>query len=60
MTDNLGKDKVYKHWGDAVKAVWKDSGWKGYWRGFVPCFLRAFPANATALFVFESVMRALG
>lgn len=27
--------------------------------GFVPCFLRAFPANAVALLVFESVMKTL-
>lgn len=28
-------------------------------RGFVPCFLRAFPANAVALVAFEGVMRNL-
>ncbi|KAI9784638.1 MAG: hypothetical protein M1839_001860 [Geoglossum umbratile] len=28
-------------------------------RGFVPCFLRAFPANAVALVAFEGVMRTL-
>lgn len=29
------------------------------WRGFVPCFLRAFPANACALVAFEGIMRTL-
>ena len=48
-----------KGWLDAAKTVKMESGWKGYWRGFAPCFLRAFPANAAALVAFEGVMRYL-
>lgn len=64
MTDPLGgslNDGVRKfpRWIDAARAVYSDFGWRGYWRGFVPCFLRAFPANACALLAFESVMRGL-
>jgi len=64
MTDPLGgklNDGVprFRHWRDAAKAVYRESGWRGYWRGFVPCFLRAFPANAMALVAFEGVMRSL-
>lgn len=59
MTDPLGPERKYLHWRDAAKAVWCEKGWRGYWRGFVPCFLRAFPANAMALVAFEGVMRAL-
>lgn len=60
MTDSLEKDKrKYWRWRDAATQVYKDAGWRGYWRGFVPCFLRAFPANACALVAFEGVMRAL-
>ena len=64
MTDPLGGrlndgQQRYKSWWQAAKAVGVENGWKGYWRGFVPCFLRAFPANATALLAFEAVMRAL-
>ncbi|KIV83995.1 hypothetical protein PV11_05975 [Exophiala sideris] len=64
MTDPLGgklNDGTprFRHWKDAAAAVYKESGWRGYWRGFVPCFLRAFPANAMALVAFEGVMRAL-
>jgi solute carrier family 25 carnitine/acylcarnitine transporter 20/29 len=59
MTDGLGEDRKFKRWIDAARAVGRESGWRGYWRGFLPCFLRAFPANACALVVFESVMRAL-
>jgi solute carrier family 25 carnitine/acylcarnitine transporter 20/29 len=58
MTDDLAKDKRrYWRWRDAAVQVYRDAGWKGYWRGFVPCFLRAFPANACALVAFEGVMR---
>lgn len=43
MTDSLGPNRKYKRWRDAAEAVWREQGWKGYWRGFLPCFLRAFP-----------------
>ncbi|KAI9892966.1 MAG: hypothetical protein M1814_000850 [Vezdaea aestivalis] len=52
-------DRKFPRWKDAAKAVHKEFGWKGFWRGFTPCFLRAFPANAAALVTFEGVMRGL-
>lgn len=64
MTDPLAgglNDGVrrFPNWRTAAKAVYVENGWRGYWRGFLPCFLRAFPANAMALVAFEGVMRAL-
>lgn len=64
MTDPLGGGlndgtRRFKHWSDAAKTVYRENGIRGYWRGFLPCFLRAFPANAMALVAFEGVMRAL-
>ncbi|KAK4168814.1 mitochondrial carrier domain-containing protein [Cladorrhinum sp. PSN259] len=64
MTDPLGGElgdgvRRFPRWKDAAKAVYTENGWIGYWRGFVPCFLRAFPANAMALVAFEAAMRAL-
>jgi solute carrier family 25 carnitine/acylcarnitine transporter 20/29 len=64
MTDPMGGKlgdgtPKFRHWSDAARAVYKETGWKGYWRGFVPCILRAFPANAMALVAFEGVMRYL-
>ena len=47
-------------WGQAAKAVWQEGGARGFWRGFGPCFLRAFPANGAALVAFEGIMRAMG
>ncbi|KAG9249007.1 mitochondrial carrier domain-containing protein [Calycina marina] len=64
MTDPLAgglNDGVrrFPNWKSAATAVYRENGWRGYWRGFLPCFLRAFPANAMALVAFEAVMRAL-
>ena len=64
MTDPLGKglgdgERKFPRWKDAAQAVWREGGVRGFWRGFLPCFLRAFPANAVALAAFEGVMRAL-
>lgn len=64
MTDPLGGrlgdgERMFRGWRDAGKSVWRRDGFRGYWRGFVPCFLRAFPANAMALVAFEGVMRGL-
>jgi solute carrier family 25 carnitine/acylcarnitine transporter 20/29 len=64
MTDPLAgglNDGVrrFPNWRTAAVTVYRENGWRGYWRGFLPCFLRAFPANAMALVAFEGVMRAL-
>ncbi|GJN70950.1 hypothetical protein PLIIFM63780_002458 [Purpureocillium lilacinum] len=64
MTDPLGGGlgdgaRRFPRWRDAAVAVWREGGWRAYWRGFLPCFLRAFPANAMALVAFEGVMRTL-
>ena len=64
MTDPMGGasndgQRKYGRWKDAARDIMVKDGVRGYWRGFVPCILRAFPANAMALVAFEGVMRAL-
>ncbi|KAJ3537230.1 hypothetical protein NM208_g6404 [Fusarium decemcellulare] len=64
MTDPMGGSsgdgqRRFWRWRDAAKAVYTESGWRGFWRGFAPCFLRAFPANAMAVMTFEGAMRAM-
>lgn len=64
MTDPLGGalrdgERRFLRWKDAAKEILRRDGLRGFWRGFTPCFLRAFPANAVALVAFEGVMRGL-
>ena len=64
MVDPLGGrlrdgEPRYKNWRTAVRLLYAEAGFQGFWRGFLPCFLRAFPANGTALLAFEAVMRSM-
>ncbi|GAA5938744.1 uncharacterized protein JCM15063_004856 [Sporobolomyces koalae] len=59
MTDDL-KNPKYPSWRAAARHIWTEGGPKAYYRGFLPCILRAFPTNASALFVWETTMRLLG
>ncbi|RYP81437.1 hypothetical protein DL770_005913 [Monosporascus sp. CRB-9-2] len=64
MTDPLGGklgdgERRFHRWRDAAVAVYREGGARGFWRGFVPCILRAFPANAAALVTWEAVFRSL-
>lgn len=40
----------------AAVAIYTDAGLAGFWRGFTPCALRAFPANAAAFTGFSLAM----
>jgi len=59
MTDSLVTPK-YTGWWHCMRTIKLKDGWKGYYRGFTPCFLRAFPTNASAVLVFDTTMRYLG
>ncbi|CDH49810.1 mitochondrial carrier [Lichtheimia corymbifera JMRC:FSU:9682] len=39
--------------------IYRNDGLRGFYRGFLPSFLRAFPTNASAVFMFETVMKLL-
>ncbi|KAJ2726809.1 hypothetical protein GGI07_000320 [Coemansia sp. Benny D115] len=39
--------------------VFRTEGLAGFFRGFVPTFIRSFPTNASAIFVWESTVRLI-
>jgi hypothetical protein len=41
-------------------SIYSQDGIRGFFRGLGPTFLRAFPVNASAFFVFEAILRVLG
>ncbi|KAI0932066.1 hypothetical protein AcW1_000707 [Taiwanofungus camphoratus] len=43
-----------------VRQIYALGGLRGYFRGLGPCFVRAFPVNASALWVYEGLMRSFG
>ncbi|KAJ7092650.1 mitochondrial carrier [Mycena epipterygia] len=43
-----------------ARQIHASEGLRGFYRGIGPCFIRAFPSNACAFFVYEGILRALG
>jgi len=44
---------------DCARKLYRDEGWRRFYRGFIPCMLRAVPANATMLIVLENTRQLL-
>lgn len=57
---NAKYDGSFKSWRTAVLDIYRKSGTGGFFKGFMPSFLRSFPANAAALAAFEFVLRSSG
>lgn len=45
---------------ECAAALWREAGLRGFYKGWQPAMLRAFPANAAAFTAFDATMRALG
>ena len=43
-----------------ARTILREDGPKGFYKGLAPVLLRAFPVNASALFVYEGLMRFMG
>jgi solute carrier family 25 carnitine/acylcarnitine transporter 20/29 len=43
-----------------ARSSYAEDGFRGFFRGLGPTFLRAFPVNASAFFVFEAILRLAG
>ncbi|GAA5980021.1 hypothetical protein JCM11641_008265 [Rhodosporidiobolus odoratus] len=59
MTDSLTNPK-YPNYMSCIRSIMAEGGVKAFYRGFLPAILRAFPTNASALYVWEGVMRSMG
>lgn len=43
----------YKRMTDCIKFIWRDQGWRGFFRGTIPMSLRAFPVSGAIFFTYE-------
>lgn len=59
MSDSPTKPR-YSGMRDAARQIYAEGGYRAFYRGFVPCLMRAFPTNASALLVWELTMSWLG
>ncbi|KAI9294679.1 mitochondrial carrier [Neoconidiobolus thromboides FSU 785] len=60
QTDGFTKaDRKYSSIMNCIKITYKQQGIKGFFNGFLPCILRAAPANAATFLGFEMAMRVL-
>lgn len=57
MTEDITRPKT--SWPNTARHIYAQGGLTGFYRGFLPCFLRSFPTNACALLAFETTLRAL-
>lgn len=42
-----------------ARNIYRADGLRGFFAGLAPCLLRSFPVNASALFVYEGILRLL-
>lgn len=43
-----------------ARNIYRLDGFRGFFAGLGPSLLRSFPVNASALFVYEGILRLLG
>lgn len=61
QSDGFGKDSKFN--GDSLKVVkwvFREHGFRGFWRGIVPCLLRAVPCSAGTFAAVELALRVMG
>jgi len=42
-----------------ARQIWRSEGVRGYWKGFSPVLLSAFPVNACGFLAYEGVVKLL-
>lgn len=61
QSDKFGADSKFN--GNiltATRAIWAANGVRGFWKGIVPCLLRAVPCSAGTFAAVETALRVLG
>ena len=53
------KERKYRGWLDAVRKMYAAGGVRMFFRGWTPCMLRSFPANAVCYWLYEKTVHAL-
>jgi len=53
------KPRKYESLRQCIAYIYKHEGYKGFFRGFVPCMLRSFPTNGAAFVAAEAVLRVI-
>lgn len=56
QTDSFENPK-YKGMADGFKKTYAQGGLKGFYKGFLPCFLRAIPVNGAVFVLYEMLYR---
>jgi len=59
QTDGFGEQRRYRSTLHCARNVLSKEGFTGFYRGLLPCLLRAAPANAATFLGFELAMRTL-
>lgn len=52
-------ERQYKGFVDAARQLYAQGGMPRFFRGYAPCMLRAFPANAACFFAYEKTKHML-
>jgi hypothetical protein len=58
LCDSSGKESAKASCGPIVQ-MYASEGIRGFWRGFGPCLVRSFPANAVCFMVYEQTKKVL-
>ena len=59
LSARLQTAEVYKGPLPIIKQVWKSEGLRGFYKGYLPCLMRAFPADGALFLAYEVTMKAL-
>lgn len=61
QSDGFGAESKYNgKISSATRAIWVANGARGFWKGIVPCLIRAFPCSAGTFAAVETALRVMG